>query len=129
MPVLTDSPIHAVVPATNLDRAREFYRDVLGLSIQWDSQVGVMLEAGDDSAILVYPRPGGKPPESTAAGFLVDDIESAIDELTDNDVVFEQYNMERLKTNERGIAEGPDGSRSAWFKDSEGNILAVSQLP
>jgi len=129
MSVLAGSLLHAVVPATDLGRAREFYEDVLGLAPMMDTEDAVAFEARHGSMILVYLRPGGQPPESTAAGFLVDDIVSTVEELKNRGVEFEHYDMEWLQTDERGIFSLDDGSMSAWFKDSEGNIISVSQVP
>jgi hypothetical protein len=74
-----------------------------------------------------YEREGDTNADHTVAGWLVEDVEKTVEELRDKGVVFELYDMPGLKTDERGIAEsGP--TKSAWFKDSEGNILSIIEL-
>jgi hypothetical protein len=75
----------------------------------------------------MYEREGGSRADHTVAGWMVDDVETAVAELRKRGVVFQQYDVPGLKTDERGIAvSGP--AKSAWFKDSEGNILAVTEM-
>jgi hypothetical protein len=73
-----------------------------------------------------YPSPdnAGKS-GATLAFWRVDDVDKVVDELASKGVSFEQYDMDPIKTNERGIAELPDDNKVAWFKDQDGNILAV----
>jgi len=85
----------------------------------------VTYTCGDGSKIHVYPSPdnAGKS-GATLAGWVVSDVDATVDELAGNGVSFEQYD-EPLKTNEKGIAEMGE-IRSAWFKDPDGNIMAVA---
>ncbi|MDQ3210632.1 MAG: hypothetical protein M3Q20_05540 [Actinomycetota bacterium] len=85
-----------------------------------------MYEAGGGTWILVYPSQFAGTAQSTSMTFEVADLEPAIDELAGRGVTFEQYDFPGLKTDERGIAE-IEGERGAWFKDPDGNILAVGQ--
>ncbi len=83
-------------------------------------------EAGGGTKIYLYKR-GPSKADHTLAGFEVDNVETIVEELTDRGVVFEQYDIPGyLKTNQKGIAE-MDTEKAAWFKDPDGNILAVSQ--
>jgi len=127
MTILAEVPVGVVVPATDLARAKAFYQDTLGLSLDMEDEQGLMFGAGEGTGIFVYLRPGGQPAEHTVAGWRVPDIEAAVDELGASGVEFEQYDMPGLKTNERGIADAGD-SRAAWFKDSEGNILSINEM-
>ncbi|HYU57989.1 MAG TPA: VOC family protein [Actinomycetota bacterium] len=120
-----DTPLMAMLPASDYERAKAWYRDKLGLTPVRDEPEGADYEIGG-VRFGVYPSQFAGTNQATAAGFYVDDIEKTIDELTAKGVVFEQYDMPGLKTDEKGIAElGP--FKGAWFKDSEGNILVVSE--
>jgi hypothetical protein len=89
---------------------------------------GAAFESGDCTMLYLYEREGGTKADHTVAGWLVADVEKTVEELRQRGVVFEQYDMPGLKTDERAIAErGP--AKSAWFKDSEGNILAITEIP
>ena len=108
----------------DLEKARQFYGETLG--IKTSEQYGLMtLHLAGDRNTLVYPKPGHRPATYTILNFPVDDIESAVDELTARGVRFERY--EGLTTqDEKGINRG-EGPYIAWFTDPAGNILAVLQ--
>jgi catechol 2,3-dioxygenase-like lactoylglutathione lyase family enzyme len=125
--VLDSAPVFAIAPAQDLDRARKFYRDTLGLEIVEETGGGIQFQAGQHTNIFVYPRPNGHPAEQTIAGWGVDDLDAAMHDLEARGVTFEKYDMPNLKTDKRGIAH-VDGVSSAWFKDSEGNILALTEM-
>ncbi len=115
----------ATIPAKDLDRARKFYEDVLGCEVVQDVPSGITYRSGD-SFFDLYPTEFAGTAQHTLGGFYVDDIEAAVDDLAAKGVAFEQYDFPGLKTNEKGIAD-LGGERSAWFKDPEGNILAIAQ--
>ena len=131
--MLNKTRMDATIPAVDMKRARRFYRDTLGLEeitppdpeLAKDS---AMFQVGDCTRFLVYRRPHRSKAEHTLAAFTVDDLEKAMGELEDRGVRFEQYDMPDLKTDGRGIAEA-DGMKAAWFKDTEGNILGIGELP
>jgi hypothetical protein len=81
--------------------------------------------AGNESAIMVYPKPNHQPATYTILNFPVDDVEKTVDELSAKGVQFEHYNYEQLKTDAKGISRGNGGPTIAWFKDPAGNILSV----
>lgn len=126
--VLARSTSGAVLRAADLDRARRFYTERLGLQVN-DSHPGeeIRVLAGSGCVICVYLRPQMPVPHNTVACFEVDDIASAVAELRERGVVFEEYDMPDvgLKTVD-GIAE-MGGEKRAWFKDSEDNILVLRQ--
>jgi len=127
--VLGDAKVMAILPAVDIERAKTFYSEKLGLrekAVHVPSD-GVAFESGHGTLLYVYRRGKGTKAEHTVAGWLVEDIEEAVEELRDRGIVFEQYDMPGLKTDERGIAEAK-GTRGAWFKDSEGNILALTEM-
>ena len=116
---------HATIAVTDIDRAKKFYGDVLGLRTKEERSDGVVYEASG-TWFLVYPSQFAGTAQSTAMTFEVSDLEPVIDELVGRGITFEQYDFPGLKTDKRGIAE-IQGERGAWFKDPDGNILAVGQ--
>jgi predicted enzyme related to lactoylglutathione lyase len=128
--MLKDAPVAAILPAVEIQRAKKFYSEKLGLRSA-DMPVpadGAAFECGDCTLLYLYERAGGTKADHTVAGWLVEDIEQVVEDLRGRGVIFEEYDMPGLKTDERGIAEG-GGARSAWFKDTEGNILAITETP
>ncbi|CAN5737738.1 VOC family protein [soil metagenome] len=117
---------HATIAVTDMERAKDFYGKVLGLSAKEERSGGVVYEAAGGSWFLVYPSQHAGTTQSTAMTFEVADLEPAVDELAERGVTFEQYDFPGLRTDERGIAD-IQGERGAWFKDPEGNILAIGQ--
>jgi predicted enzyme related to lactoylglutathione lyase len=106
----------------DLDAARSFYGETLGLAIS-DGPMGVLsLDLPGDRSTLIYPKPDFTPATYTILNFAVDDVAAAVDELSSRGVEFERY--EGFEQDEKGIsrAGGPD---IAWFKDPAGNVLAV----
>jgi catechol 2,3-dioxygenase-like lactoylglutathione lyase family enzyme len=117
--------VHPTIPAHNLDRARRFYADKLGLTPTSEATGGLVYEY-QDSWFLLYPSQGAGTAQHTLMGWIVEDIEAEMRDLRGRGVVFEEYDMPGLKT-VNGIASfGAD--RGAWFKDSEGNILGLVQF-
>jgi catechol 2,3-dioxygenase-like lactoylglutathione lyase family enzyme len=107
----------------DLQKAREFYGDTLGLKTSEEHGLLTLHIAGD-RATLVYPKPDHTPATYTILNFPVDKIDEAVDELTSRGVRFERY--DGLGQDEKGIArEG--GPYIAWFKDPAGNLLSVLQ--
>lgn len=106
----------------DLQRAKEFYGDTLGLEVS-ESEEGLELHTGGNSVFL-YSKSNHTPASFTVLNFHVDDIEKAVDELNALGVSLEHYNQPDLKTDQRGIFRGP-GPEIAWFKDPAGNILSV----
>jgi catechol 2,3-dioxygenase-like lactoylglutathione lyase family enzyme len=108
----------------DVDKAREFYSEALGLEVSEENGL-LTLQIAGDRPTLVYPRPNHTPADYTILNFPVDDIDQAVDDLTARGVQFERY--EGFDQDDRGImrAEGPP---IAWFKDPAGNVLSVIQL-
>ncbi len=118
--------VYAVLPATDLQRAKGFYREKLELEPSEEGDGFAVYETGANSHIQVYETPNAGTAQNTAMGWITDDLDGAVAHLRDRGVVFEDYDFPGLKT-EDGIATSPR-DRAAWFKDSEGNILCVSQV-
>jgi catechol 2,3-dioxygenase-like lactoylglutathione lyase family enzyme len=108
----------------DVDKAREFYSETLGLEVSEENGMLTLKIAGDRPT-LVYPRPDHTPAEYTILNFPVDDIDQAVDDLTARGVRFEHY--EGFEQDEGGIMRG-QGPPIAWFKDPAGNVLSVIQL-
>ena len=106
----------------DMDAAREFYAETLGIRVS-DEGAGLGLELATGGSVFIYPKDDHEPAGFTVLNFPVDDIEAAIDALTERGVTFERY--EGFDQDERGIAEPPHGPRIAWFKDPAGNVLSV----
>jgi catechol 2,3-dioxygenase-like lactoylglutathione lyase family enzyme len=123
--MLADYHTYPTIPASDLERARRFYEQTLGFKPGSVSSAGVMYNA-KGSVVFVYPSAAAGTNAATAVGFAVDDLKATVAELQAKGVKFEEYDMPGLKT-DHGIAVFEDG-RSAWFKDSEGNIIGLAQL-
>jgi predicted enzyme related to lactoylglutathione lyase len=108
----------------DIPRAKEFYGQTLGLQVS-ESPEGLELHPGGNLDVFIYPKPNHTPATFTVLNFLVDDIETAVDELKRTGVHFEKYDGE-MKTDEKGIHRN-GGPTIAWFKDPAGNILSVLQ--
>jgi catechol 2,3-dioxygenase-like lactoylglutathione lyase family enzyme len=115
----------AVLPVTDLNKAVDFYSQTLGLKQKGFMEGGVMLEAGMGTMVFIYERPQVAV-EHTQLGFSVANIEAEVAELRGKGVEFEDYDMPGLST-EDGIAT-IGTSKSAWFKDPDGNIIAINQM-
>lgn len=104
--------------------AKKFYGETLGLKVSEQGDM-LLLHIAGAREILVYPKPDHTPAVFTILNFRVDDIDSAVDELTSRGIRFERY--DGFDQDEKGIARGDEGPRIAWFTDPAGNILSVLQ--
>ena len=123
MTVLTDSPAFSGFSVDDLDRARRFYEDVLGLRLTDEAMAGVArLQLGGGAHVLVYAKADHVPATFTVLNFPVPDVEQAVDELTGRGVEFLRYDTP--PTDEKGIMRA-GGPLIAWFTDPAGNVLSV----
>ncbi len=116
--------VQASIAVSDLDRAKTFYGEALGLTVKEERFDGVIYEAGDAS-FLVYPSQFAGTNKSTSMAFVVDDLDAAVKELTEAGVTLEDYDLPGLKT-VNGIVE-LEGMRNGWFKDPDGNIFAIGE--
>lgn len=124
--MLTDSDIMAVLPAKDINRARDFYRDKLGLEpSEPGAEDNLIYTGGHGTGFLLYQTENAGTAKNTQMGWSTDNIEREMEELRARGVVFEEYDQPGLKT-ENGIATD-DFGKAAWFLDSEGNILNIFQ--
>ena len=124
--MLSQARTHATLPASDLDRARRFYEEVLGFKPDEVLAGGTMYLTAGGSRFLVFPSSGKASGTHTQVGFTVDDIEAEVAALKGRGVAFESYDMPQFDR-ATSIATFP-GSRGAWFRDTEGNLLGVVQL-
>lgn len=126
--MLGDKIATTVLPVIDMERAKSFYTDKLGLSAEGEMTGGLMLGAGMGTKVFLYEKPGGTKAEHTVLGFNVSDLEAEMKELREKGVTFEEYNIEEMGVvTEDGIAV-MDGIKSAWFKDTEGNIINIVEM-
>jgi predicted enzyme related to lactoylglutathione lyase len=122
--MLANAPIRAYIPVADVARARKFYEKTLGLEPKMEYAGGVVYECGG-TEVFMYPTPNAGTSKASQAFWQVADVEAEVAELKARGVVFEEYEMPGIKM-KNSIATG-GGAKTAWFKDTEGNILAVSQ--
>jgi extradiol dioxygenase family protein len=113
------------LPARDVGRAKRFYEEKLGLIPESEDPGGVHYRSGT-TMFDIYPTEFAGSAQHTLGGWLVDDIHAVVESLRERGVVFEDYDLPGLRT-EGGIAD-LGSELSAWFKDSEGNILAIAEL-
>ncbi len=124
--MVKNAKIHVTLPVVDLKRAEKFYQEELGLKvIKEDPSPGAIMGMDNGEYLYLYQRAATRA-DHTVAAFTVEDVEGTVKELRDKGVVFEEYDLPGLKT-VNGIAT-LDGVKGAWFKDSEGNILAVTSM-
>jgi catechol 2,3-dioxygenase-like lactoylglutathione lyase family enzyme len=123
--MLSQDPIIPYIPVANIERARKFYEEKLGFKPASPPGYGVMYESGKGTRFFMYPSAGAGTSKASTAFWEVGDVEAEVVALKAKGVVFEEYDAPGFKT-VNSIATG-GGAKTAWFKDSEGNILAVSQ--
>ncbi len=123
--MLAEARVDAAIPASDLDRARAFYSEKLGLTPIEEAPEGLIYECGEGSRFLLFPSTGKASGDHTQMGWEVSDLEAEVADLRSRGVVFEEYDFPGLKTVE-GIAT-VGGIKGAWFKDTEGNLLSLAE--
>ena len=125
--MLSTAPVIAYVPVLDMDRARKFYQEKLGLTPkeEYAGGNGYVYECGQGSSFFMYKSGGAGTSKASQAFWAVEDLEAEMTALRARGLKFEEYDMPGLKT-VNGVASG-GGAKTAWFKDSEGNIMALSQ--
>ena len=127
--MLQNQPMYAYIPASDVNRARRFYEDKIGLKPKKDMGDGVSYELGKNTAVFLYDAGKNAGTNRASQAFWkVDDVEKEVDELTAKGVRFERYGAGPLETDAKGISRG-NGPTIAWFKDPAGNFLAVLEDP
>jgi predicted enzyme related to lactoylglutathione lyase len=122
--MLSRAPIRAYIPARNIARARKFYEQTVGLTPKEGYAGGVIYECGG-TEVFMYPTDNAGTSRARQAYWEVDDVEAEVAELKARGVAFEEYDTPGIEMRNNISVGG--GAKTAWFKDTEGNILAVSQ--
>ena len=122
--MLQNAPMYSYIPAKDLDRARRFYEENLGFKPKALTAGGVVYEFAGGTACFLYPTPNAGTSQASQAFWQVDDIEREVADLVARGVKLEKYDMPGV--DEKGILTDGD-AKAAWFKDTEGNIMAVIQ--
>jgi catechol 2,3-dioxygenase-like lactoylglutathione lyase family enzyme len=127
--VFANTPLAATLPASDLERAKTWYSEKLGLEpVEEDEYGGAHYEAGG-AQFIVFLSPFAGTNQATAAGFNVDNFDEVVDQLRSRGVTFEEVDFGDLGKTVDGVISSPDGAnKAAWFKDSEGNILSVTTM-
>ena len=123
--MLQSSPLFAYIPAKDLDRARRFYEGKLGFRPTLENNGGVTYGCAGGTACFLYPTPNAGTSQASQAFWAVDDVEREVADLKARGVVFEDYDVPGEKSPSGVVTAG--GAKAAWFKDSEGNIMAIIQ--
>jgi catechol 2,3-dioxygenase-like lactoylglutathione lyase family enzyme len=126
--MLKDSPAFSGFSVNDLQAAKRFYGETLGLEVVEESEAGyplLSLHLNGGGRVLIYPKPNHSAATFTVLNFPVADVEKTVDELTRKGVKFEQYSGP-IKTDAKGISRAGDHA-IAWFKDPAGNVLSVVQ--
>lgn len=120
--------VGATLPASDLERAKGWYSRVLQLEPVETAEDGSLWYETGGTRFLVYASQFAGTNQATAAGLEVDDVEAAVAEFRSRGAVFEEYDFGEDFRTVDGILTMPGGSKAAWMKDSEGNILGVASM-
>lgn len=125
--MLRQAPVVTAIPVSDLDRAKAFYRDTLGLEIILEGETEALFAAGRGTMLGIYQPVKDAGPERTVAGFGVPDLGALVAELEARGVRFEDYDLADFRTD--GHIVEIEGRRNAFFRDSESNLLALDEVP
>ena len=123
--MLQNFPMYAYIPAKDVARARQFYEGKLGFRAKEEVAGGVIYAFKDKTACFLYPTPNAGTSLASQAFWQVEDVEREVSELKARGVVFEAYDVPGPRSASGVVTAG--GAKAAWFKDTEGNILAIIQ--
>ena len=126
--MLKKFPVHASVAAVDLDRAKAWYADMLGLTPDMEGAEGPWYRFADGTWLHLYQTPFAGTAKNTIAGWSVKDIEAVMDELRTRGLTFEEYDFGEGYRTVNGLMSA-GGAKAAWFTDSEGNTIELSQVP
>lgn len=122
--MLKDAPIRAYIPANDVKRARKFYEGLIGL-VPKEEYAGGVIYAGGGAEVFLYATRNAGTSKASQAFWQVADVAAEVKELKARGVKFEEYDFPGMKMVDSIMTGG--GAKTAWFKDTEGNILAISQ--
>ena len=122
--MLQEFPMYSYIPAKDISRARTFYEGKLGFTPRAETAGGVVYEFAGGTSCFLYPTPNAGTSRASQAFWQVENIEQVVAGLKAVGVVFEKYDTPDMDANEISTA---GGAKAAWFKDTEGNIMALIQ--
>ena len=122
--MLSKSAAFSGFAVNDVDAARAFYADTLGLTVELNDMGILDIALGSGAHVIAYPKPDHEPAGFTILNFPVDDVEAAVDELNSRGVVTKIYDGPEFGGDEKGISRGY-GPDIAWFRDPAGNVLSV----
>ncbi|TFC30976.1 VOC family protein [Cryobacterium sp. TMT2-18-3] len=117
--------LHTVLPAADLKRAQSFYHDALGLDPDETHEGVLVYHVGSGSVFEIYETSNAGTAQNTQMGWITDDLDAEMNTLRERGVVFEEFDIPDMKT-VHGVVTADD-MKSAWFRDSEGNFICISQ--
>lgn len=121
--MLGNADVTATLAVTDIDRAKRFFEGKLGLELLRGPQPGVLVFKAGRSSLIVYASEFAGSNKATAATWMVDDVEGTVRRLKANGVTFEHYDFPGVRLH--GDVHEMGDSKAAWFKDPDGNILAI----
>ncbi len=122
--MLTNAKLQTLICTTRLEEAECFYRDVLGLTRTGTSDGAIIFDVGG-SDLRLSPVPSLTPSEHTVLGFAVEDVDAVVAGLSEQGIPFVTF--DGFPHEESGLLNTPDGSRVAWIRDPDGNLLSLVQ--
>jgi len=114
------------IPAQDIKRARNFYEQKIGLKPGEEQPDGGAMYQTGETGFLIFPSMGKASGDHTQMAFEVEDVPSAVTELKSKGIMLEEYDYPEFKSQD-GLVDMPDGTKGAWFKDTEGNLIALTQ--
>jgi predicted enzyme related to lactoylglutathione lyase len=123
--LLSRAPVMVILPVKELERARDFYVERLGLEAEGLAPDGKFVLRANDTRLALMPKPGGTKAEHTAISFKVENLAAAIEALKSRGVAFHDYDLPGFKTVNHVATMGCENA--AWFSDTEGNILCLHE--
>ncbi len=126
--MIANLPMHTVLPASDLERARTWYSEKLGLEPVSTNPFGDLLYETGGVGFLLYQSDLAGKNAASAAGFRLENFDEVVEYLRTNGVEFEHVDFGEMGATIDGVIATPDGQKAAWFKDSEDNIFALSTV-
>ena len=126
--MLSDARVGAALSCQDFERAKGWWKEKTGLSPSKEDPEGAYFACGEGTEFFLFPSSGKASGDHTQIAFDVTDVLAEVAELKKAGVTFEEYDFPGFKTVD-GINESDDGTKGAWFKDSEGNLIAIFQAP
>lgn len=127
--MLSNAMVIPTIPTKDFNRSRQFYEQILGFSVvAEDHSPGIMYQSGEGTMLYLFYQANFSPCDHTVASFIVDNIESEVQELKSKGLQFQEYSIPSMKIKTVNSIASYANMKAAWFKDPENNILAIVEL-